>query len=533
MGQVHIYCRVSSAGQEDGSSLDTQEAAGRRWAGERNLPVVSVAREVWSGSHRHRPELDALLTRLESGDTMLVYALDRLSRSQVDTAILIDRIEAAGASLALVTEDFERSAVGVFLRNAKAFAAELEREKIAERASRGKRARVASGKPLVGKKAPYGYAWADPEKKKGGKTRLILDHAEAPIVRRIFDLALAGTSLRRIGLALDADAILSPDGKSRWNQATIRRILLNPLYSGSSVAWREIHERQENGTYRERPATTDEQVILSGIAPAIVTPEEQAAIRPRLERNAAEAIRHNPNPEATLLRAGFARCGHCGWGMNVQNAGGGRPGDPPRYYCNNPDCKRHTIVAPLLDGPVWDAVAAVLQEPERIERAVAHQRVEGGLDRELHVVETQLLAVVGRQQRTARAIAAIDDEDAAAPLLAELPRLAERKKALQRERDDLTRRIADQSVEQQRVHSLVGWCRRVSAKLPTLTYEQRRDALEWLAVEVHVWRAGALDDDGNPRDRWNGIMRPIGGDPIVFSSTSGTFGITTVSGIRR
>jgi DNA invertase Pin-like site-specific DNA recombinase len=121
------------------------------------MTVASVEREVWSGGDRHRPALDALLDRLMPGDVVLAYALDRLSRSQIDTAILIDRIEAAGASLRLVTEDFEQSATGTFLRNAKAFVAELEREKIAERTQRGRRARVASGKPLVGQRPPYGY----------------------------------------------------------------------------------------------------------------------------------------------------------------------------------------------------------------------------------------------------------------------------------------------------------------------------------------------------------------------------------------
>src|SRR5215210_5376730 len=92
---AHVYCRVSSQGQEDGYSLDTQEAACRSWAAERGLTVASVAREVWSGAERHRPELNAAVDRLGRGDTLLCYALDRLSRSQVDTAILVDHIESA------------------------------------------------------------------------------------------------------------------------------------------------------------------------------------------------------------------------------------------------------------------------------------------------------------------------------------------------------------------------------------------------------------------------------------------------------
>src|ERR671912_2196815 len=102
--RVHIYCRVSSQAQEDNTSLDTQEAACRSWAGERGLVVASVAREVWSGADRHRPELDALIARLTPGDLLLSYDLDRLSRGgQVDTTIIIDRIESAGTFVAFVT----------------------------------------------------------------------------------------------------------------------------------------------------------------------------------------------------------------------------------------------------------------------------------------------------------------------------------------------------------------------------------------------------------------------------------------------
>src|SRR5215211_1544266 len=65
--RAHVYCRVSSQGQEDGYSLDTQERACRDYAAQRGLTIASVAREVWSGGDRHRPELDAALSWLERG----------------------------------------------------------------------------------------------------------------------------------------------------------------------------------------------------------------------------------------------------------------------------------------------------------------------------------------------------------------------------------------------------------------------------------------------------------------------------------
>ena len=107
--RVHVYCRVSSASQEDGYSLDTQEAACRAWAAQRNLAVASVAREVWSGGDRHRPSLTRLLERLIRR-VLLSYDLDRLSRGgQIDTAVIVDRVESAGASVAFVTVTSSRA----------------------------------------------------------------------------------------------------------------------------------------------------------------------------------------------------------------------------------------------------------------------------------------------------------------------------------------------------------------------------------------------------------------------------------------
>ena len=128
------------------------------------------------------------------GDLLLTYDLDRLSRGgQVDTAIIIDRIESAGVSVAFVTLDFEQSETGALLRNVRAFAAALEREKIGERTQRGRRARVASGKPIAGGKPPFGYRWANED-----KTHYLVDPEEAQIVHMVFDMAAGGASLRAI-----------------------------------------------------------------------------------------------------------------------------------------------------------------------------------------------------------------------------------------------------------------------------------------------------------------------------------------------
>lgn len=445
-----IYCRVSSAGQEDRYSLDTQETACRAFAQQRGLMVGSVAREVWSGGDRHRPALDALLQNLLPGDVVVAYALDRLSRSQIDTAILIDQFERAGATLALVTEDFEQSATGTFLRSAKAFVAELEREKIRERTQRGRLARAKSGKPIAGSRPPYGYQWVDKE-----KTRLMLDDATAPIVRGMFDMALAGASLRAIAANLNARGVTTPYGHETWSASTVRRILLRETYStGDRVAYAIRFERQVDGRYKERPGRDDELVAIEGVAPPLVTPEEQAAITARLAANKQFARRNNPNPAMTLLRAGYLRCGHCGRALHVRTA----RANGYQYCCaRRSGCPGAAIAAHIIDNAVWTKVVEVLRDPQIIATEVAKHRQDGGLEQDLASIEKILHGINSKQSRTAKAIAVVDDEGAAAPLIAELKTLSSQKAAAEQERDALRQRLADREAEVARVKTLTEW----------------------------------------------------------------------------
>src|SRR6266511_3278084 len=194
-----IYTRVSSVEQEEeGTSLDTQEAACRRFAAERGCLVEDgyVYREVFSGTVlRERPRLSVLreAVRPRGITAVICYALDRLSRNQAHIYILAEEFEEAGATLQFVTESFEDSAVGRFIRSAKAFAAEVEHEKIKERTVRGRVARAQSGKLIPGWKALYGYRWADE-----AKGRYVPAEPEATVVRRIFAASAQGKDLSQL-----------------------------------------------------------------------------------------------------------------------------------------------------------------------------------------------------------------------------------------------------------------------------------------------------------------------------------------------
>jgi site-specific DNA recombinase len=455
-----------------------------------------------------------MLDRLMPGDVLLAYDLDRLSRGgQIDTAVIIDRIEGAGASVAFVMLDFERSETGALLRNVRAFAAALEREKIGERTGRGKRARIASGKPLVGSKPPFGYRWAD-----SGKTHLALDPETAPIARMVFDWALDGAPLRTIIMRLAERGIPSPTGLSHWTPAVIRDLLLRPIYAGYQEAYSERVARGSDGKERRSRRPAEERIVVPDVAPPIITPQERAAVMSRLTSNQATATRNNRNPSATLLRCGFARCGHCGRSLVVANPAWTRPTHSPVYRCDPRDaairgCPRPSISASVLDRAVWDGVSEVLRDPTIIARAVAERRADGGLERELAAMETRFQTIVDKQQRIAKAITVLDDEDAVAPLLMELQTLATAKTATERECDLLRQRIADADAEEVKIRTLSEWCQTVAANLESLSYDERRMALDVLGVQVHVHRVGSVDAQGNPLQRW-----VITGDPTILES---------------
>ena len=306
-----------------------------------------------------RDGLQRVLSMIEAGeaDVLLAHASDRLSREQLHIGVILDRVLRAGASLQFATEDFENSPVGKCLLSARTFAAELELAKIGERTQRGRRARVAAGKPLAGRKPPFGYRWLDPEKKKGGKTRLVINPDEAPAVRLVFDLALQGLPLRRISDALAARGIPSPAGAPRWQPSSIRDVLLRPVNSGSLVTHATKRERLPNGGYRQRPATAEERVVLPEVAEPIVTPEKQAAVTRRLELNKLNSTRRNMYPEAALLRGGHLVCGHCGWTLSVSNATPASRSLSPQYRCtaqrqHGPSCPRPSISASVIDDAV-------------------------------------------------------------------------------------------------------------------------------------------------------------------------------------
>jgi site-specific DNA recombinase len=163
-----IYVRVSTDKQEeDGTSLDTQVKNCLEYAKQNGLTVVAIYRETFTGAlYRERPQLTKLRESYRKGelDAVLFNTFDRLSRNQIHLGVLIDEMEHYSIRIECVKEQFDNTATGQFMRNALAFVAQVEREKISYRTDTGRRERARNGKLIPGWKSRYGYIWADEEK---------------------------------------------------------------------------------------------------------------------------------------------------------------------------------------------------------------------------------------------------------------------------------------------------------------------------------------------------------------------------------
>ena len=397
-----VYSRVSTDAQErDGTSLDTQERACVEYAQAKGWAVVECIKDTASGSNLDRPGIERVRQLLSQGlvDVVLAYAVDRLSRNQIHIAVLLDDIERADATLEFVTEDFENTPVGRLILNVRAFAGEVEREKIAERTMRGKLERARAGKiPQGGTgKGCYGYRY-DAETGR----REIVD-GQADTVRTIFEQFITSTSCSRIAKELNDKGVPAFAG-GIWHPLTVRRILQNETYTGRTVYRRTRVEKSRdlrNGgsVRRVRSQPESEWIDVPGATPALISAET-------FER--AQTILNDPirrlrgKPTANYRLRGHVRCLVCDTPMVGQAHAGGRY----RYYrCRRSyagyfegKCDSRYVRVELLERLVLKEVAKVLSRPDRI-LSEARRLANQGIDAAAIKVATSELEQVEEQQR--------------------------------------------------------------------------------------------------------------------------------------
>lgn len=224
MRRAAVYIRVSTQEQaQEGYSVGEQKERLIAYCKAQDWLIADIYVDGgYTGSNLNRPGIQKLMAETDKFDVVLVYKLDRLSRSQRDTLYLIEEIFLPNnVDFVSMQESFDTSSpFGKAMIGLLAVFAQLEREQIKERTKMGRIARAKAGLYHGGGYIPIGYDY-DHE---AGK--LVINPYEAEQVRKIFEWYLSGGSLKSITDRLQDEGFTNKYGSySSWS--SVRYILEN------------------------------------------------------------------------------------------------------------------------------------------------------------------------------------------------------------------------------------------------------------------------------------------------------------------
>ncbi len=257
-----LYPRVSTDGQvREGFSLDEQEKEMKKLCMYKNYQIYKVYREEGvSAKNMNRPKFQEMIQDLKDGkiNRIIVYKLDRLTRSIQDLEVICKLIEKYHCSLDSVSEEINTdTATGVFFIRMTTILAQLEIERTSERTKFGLKGAAKNGH-FCGK-APIGYRKINKE--------LVIDDLESEVVKEIFDDYVNGLSVCTITKKLNNKNALNRN----WRTTTIDRMLSNYIYCGDYL-------------YGKR-AKNMKPIHLEDICPAIIDKETFKMVQTQKERN--------------------------------------------------------------------------------------------------------------------------------------------------------------------------------------------------------------------------------------------------------
>ena len=336
-----IYTRKSTTMglEQEFNSLDAQRESALAYI--QRQPGWKLVDERYddggfTGANIDRPAFTRLLADIEAGkiDVIVVYKVDRLSRSLLDFAKMMERFTAAGVSFVSVTQNFSTAdAMGRLTLNMLMSFAEFERSMIAER-TRDKIAASRRKGKWTGGPVPFGYSVKD--------KKLLVNEVEAQVVREAFALFLQHRQMAMVARTLTERGLL-PRGSSRppkdglrWTKDAIARVLRNPLYAGFMMYGDELHPG-------EHPRLIDESTFRHA---------------ERILAGTSRELRlTGTNPDYVLR--GLLRCGLCGEAM-CPGSTTKKNGKTYRFYrCSKRDKhgKEACRAGPLPAGALEDFVA--------------------------------------------------------------------------------------------------------------------------------------------------------------------------------
>jgi site-specific DNA recombinase len=289
-----VYVRVSTTEQaKEGFSLSAQLEKIRAFCFSQEWTIYKeYIEEGRSAKDLERPMIQQMLKESNNFDVVIVYKLDRLSRSVGDINTLLKTFDKNNVAFKSVTEPYDTTtSQGKLLINIFASLAQFEREQLAERTHFGMTRKFQEGQRNGGN-APFGYNLVDGE--------LVINEEEARWVRFIFDqFEIKGRNV--IAKELNRNRVKSKKD-SLFNPSMVTYIAKNPVYYGV-LRW---NYRHKNGK------RTYEEVLVPGKHEPIVTKEQFDRINGRMKERANKGFKGS----AIYPFSGILKCSRCGKKLN-------------------------------------------------------------------------------------------------------------------------------------------------------------------------------------------------------------------------
>ncbi|MDW8283118.1 MAG: recombinase family protein [Myxococcales bacterium] len=404
-----IYTRKSTEEglDQEFNSLDAQRAAGEAY-------ILSQKAQGWlllpdryddggfSGATTQRPALERLLADIDAGkiDAVVVYKVDRLSRSLLDFAKMMEKFEKKQVAFVSVTQQFNTgNSMGRLVLNLLLSFAQFECEMIAERTRDKMSAARRKGK-WVGGRPTLGYD-VDPNGR-----RLVVNEREAAIVREAFELYLQEKSLLQVvdilngrGQGMKSWTTKGTTRKGgKWDKGGLRRMLTNVIYIGK-VNYKDEVYQGEHAPIVDGRTFEKVQELLANAVPS---------------RDRASVTR---NKEGFLLR-GLIRCDHC---QSVMTSSFARShGKTYRYYkCTSTNrrgaeaCKVRSLPADEFERYIVDRIREMSRNPKLV-RSTA-ERVQKDRETAIPALDKEKADLVDELERcrkeAKRILAALANEE--------------------------------------------------------------------------------------------------------------------------
>ncbi len=323
------YVRVSTDNQLENYSIEEQTDRLKAYCKAKDIQIVKIYTDGgYSGGNVNRPALQQMLQDIDKGliDSVIVYKLDRLSRSQKDTLMLIeDCFLAKNVDFVSVNENFDTSTpFGRAMIGILSVFAQLEKDQITERFTMGRIGRAKNGYFHGGGNAPTGYDYIDGE--------LIINNYEAIQVKDLYNRFLRGYSIHNCWQYMQQKY-------GGWSsEVLVRNVLKNELYIGKvkfkGVAYQGNHQ----------PIISEETF-------------RQVQDLFNSSRRASDTFKRSPFKASTLLSS-LVYCGKCGARFHGEHGNyscySRTKGD--KKYIVDPNCKNKKWKIEELDRLVLDYI---------------------------------------------------------------------------------------------------------------------------------------------------------------------------------